>query len=73
MAGAGQVAIFSYLLVHGSYANQSERTRRGLLFQLVAAHDRPRSPRLHASPGAGTVLRGCNVHLDADLKRRHLN
>ena len=39
-AGRGQVLIFSYLLVHGSYANLSERARRMLLIQVGrAAYD----------------------------------
>jgi phytanoyl-CoA hydroxylase len=34
-AKRGQVVIFSYLLVHGSYPNISERSRRMLLFQVI--------------------------------------
>ena len=30
----GQVVIFSYLLVHGSFANTSDHVRRMLLFQV---------------------------------------
>lgn len=34
IAKKGQVVIFSYLLVHGSYKNSSDRIRRMLLFQV---------------------------------------
>lgn len=34
IAKKGQVVIFSYLLVHGSYRNTSDRMRRMLLFQV---------------------------------------
>lgn len=35
LCGVGQVVIFSYLLVHGSYPNISTRPRRMLLFQVL--------------------------------------
>ncbi|XP_037074141.1 probable alpha-ketoglutarate-dependent hypophosphite dioxygenase [Pollicipes pollicipes] len=66
----GQVAIFSYLLIHGSYPNLSERTRRMLLVQLMAAEDEPLK-MMHVSPGQGLCLLGTNSRADTDIRRRH--
>lgn len=69
-AKAGDVLIFSYLLVHGSYPNISEKTRRMFLIQVADGNDSPASNR-HRSPGAGMVLRGTNLGMTADLDKRH--
>ncbi|PSN48716.1 hypothetical protein C0J52_08783 [Blattella germanica] len=70
-AKRGDVIVFSYLLLHGSYVNKSERTRRMFLLQLMAAEDEPVNPK-HLSPAQGLVLRGRNVHRDANLSTRHI-
>jgi len=69
-AKKGQVVVFSYLLVHGSYPNMSDKSRRMLLFQMMAAEDEPLK-EMHISPCHGMVLRGRNTKRDADLNRRH--
>ena len=69
-AKRGDVVIFSYLLVHGSYLNTSNRVRRMLLIQCYAAHDQMLAER-HASPGLGMVLRGRNRNMHADIVKRH--
>ncbi|HEX2915376.1 MAG TPA: phytanoyl-CoA dioxygenase family protein [Chloroflexia bacterium] len=58
-ARAGDVLFFSYLTVHGSYINRSDRARRILLFQLRSPSNRPLTSQ-HISPGQGTMLRGIN-------------
>ena len=40
-AKAGDILIFSYLLVHGSYVNMSDRERRMFLIQVAAGEDEP--------------------------------
>jgi len=69
-AGRGDLLIFSYLLVHGSHPNNSDRPRRMFLAQVHAAGDEAVSEQ-HRSPGAGTVLRGNNPAQPADLDTRH--
>lgn len=69
-AKKGQVVIFSYLLVHGSYRNTSERMRRMLLFQMMSAEDEPLD-KVHISPCHGMVLRGINPKRNADIENRH--
>ena len=66
------MAIFSYLLVHGSYPNVSTNVRRMLLFQMMSAHDE-KLVATHISPGQGMVLRGHNPNADANLRTRHEN
>ena len=39
-ASAGDVLVFSYLLVHGSLPNLSERTRRMFLLQVASPGNR---------------------------------
>jgi len=56
---AGDVLIFNYLTVHGSYVNHSTRPRRLLLVQMRSPLDRP-TTQVHLSPGQGTMLRGIN-------------
>jgi ectoine hydroxylase-related dioxygenase (phytanoyl-CoA dioxygenase family) len=58
-ARAGDVLLFSYFTVHGSYVNASTRPRRILLVQLRAPDDLPTTDQ-HRSPGQGTMLRGIN-------------
>ncbi|ODM99842.1 Phytanoyl-CoA dioxygenase, peroxisomal [Orchesella cincta] len=70
IAKKGQVLIFSYLLVHGSFPNVSTRNRRMLLIQLMSAEDTPLN-QTHMSPCHGMVLRGKNVRRNADLSKRH--
>ncbi|KAJ6641018.1 Phytanoyl-CoA dioxygenase, peroxisomal [Pseudolycoriella hygida] len=70
IAKKGQVVIFSYLLVHGSYQNTSDRMRRMLLFQMMSAEDEPLE-KIHMSPCHGMVLRGRNIKKNADIEKRH--
>jgi phytanoyl-CoA hydroxylase len=58
-AQAGDVVFFSYLTVHGSYINTSDRERRLALFQLRSPANLPLD-RQHISPGQGTMLLGIN-------------
>ena len=58
-AQAGDVLFFSYLMVHGSYVNKSERSRRIVLFQFRSPTNRPLDNQ-HVSPGQGLMLRGIN-------------
>jgi len=70
-AKAGDVLIFSYLLVHGSFPNLSDKTRRMFLIQVASGEDRPQNSA-HRSPGAGLVLWGRNTSVKADLDNRHI-
>ncbi len=58
-AQAGDVLFFSYLMVHGSYTNTSNRDRRIVLFQLRSPTNHPLDQQ-HISPGQGMMLRGIN-------------
>ncbi|KAJ1527014.1 hypothetical protein ONE63_008558 [Megalurothrips usitatus] len=69
VAKRGEVVIFSYLLLHGSYVNNSERTRRMFLAQIMAADDEPLKD-LHKSPAQGLMLRGFNPKRDATMEKR---
>ena len=69
-AKKGDVVIFSYLLVHGSYVNQSEKVRRMLLVQVASVNDQPLI-EMHKSPCGGMVLRGKNKLKSANLNERH--
>ena len=71
MANKGDVVIFSYLLVHGSYVNHSDQMRRMFLIQLAGADDEPYEPNKHRSPCGGMVLRGTNISKSANLNERH--
>eukprot|EP00117_Sycon_ciliatum_P048970 scpid75257/ scgid34794/ Probable alpha-ketoglutarate-dependent hypophosphite dioxygenase len=66
----GEVLVFPYFLVHGSYPNKSSTPRRILLFQLREAGDEPTSA-IHLSPGMGLMIRGINPAMDADINKRH--
>nr|CAD7602955.1 unnamed protein product [Timema genevievae] len=72
-AKRGEVVIFSYLLIHGSYANSSkDRVRRMFLIQLMSADDEPIEDT-HKSPGQGTVLRGRNKNRLANMDTRFVH
>jgi ectoine hydroxylase-related dioxygenase (phytanoyl-CoA dioxygenase family) len=58
-ANAGDVLFFGYCMVHGSYVNRSQRSRRILLVQMRSPTDHPLN-EAHRSPGQGTMLRGIN-------------
>lgn len=54
---SGDVLIFSYLTIHGSGLNTSDRPRRNWLVQMRAADDLP-TVDTHHSRGQGMMLRG---------------
>ncbi|KAI5646348.1 phytanoyl-CoA dioxygenase (PhyH) domain-containing protein [Phthorimaea operculella] len=56
---AGDILVFSYFLLHGSYMNESEMPRRMFLMQLCDADDEP-AKDTHNSAGQGWCLRGKN-------------
>ena len=56
-AKAGDVVLFSYLTIHGSGNNVSERQRRNWLVQVRAADDLP-TVSCHHSRGQGMMIRG---------------
>lgn len=58
-ADAGDVLFFSYLTIHGSNTNRSERTRRNVLFQYRDASDLP-SQNVHINWGQGLMVCGEN-------------
>jgi ectoine hydroxylase-related dioxygenase (phytanoyl-CoA dioxygenase family) len=58
-ASVGDVLLFSYLTVHGSYVNRSLLPRRILLVQMRSPENQPLTKQ-HCSPGQGTMLRGIN-------------
>ena len=62
-ANAGDAVMFSYLTVHASYPNRSDRDRRMILIQAVSADDKPLSMIHRHSKGQGIVLRGINPNL----------
>ncbi|XP_069675940.1 probable alpha-ketoglutarate-dependent hypophosphite dioxygenase [Periplaneta americana] len=68
-AKKGDIVVFSYLLLHGSYVNKSDRPRRMFLVQLMSADDEPLKD-VHKSVGQGMVLRGRNVKRDASMATR---
>lgn len=68
----GDIVVFSYLLLHGSYKNTSDRHRRMFLIQLMSAEDEP-VEETHKSPGQGWVLRGCNDNRKAVMAERFLH
>eukprot|EP01084_Bolivina_argentea_P185969 320613_1 len=63
IANAGDAVMFSYLTVHASYPNKSNRDRRMVLVQAVSANDKPLSMIHRHSKGQGLVLRGINPNL----------
>jgi phytanoyl-CoA hydroxylase len=54
---AGDVVLFSYLTIHGSGLNNSNRPRRNWLVQMRSADDLP-TVETHLSRGQGMMLRG---------------
>lgn len=70
LAKKGEIIIFSYLLLHGSYLNLSDRSRRMFLLQVKAADDEP-TEDVHNSPCQGLMLRGKNVNKDALFSNRY--
>ncbi|XP_011880592.1 PREDICTED: probable phytanoyl-CoA dioxygenase [Vollenhovia emeryi] len=68
-AAKGDIVVFSYLLLHGSYLNLSSRSRRMFLMQVRAADDEP-TEDVHKSPCQGLVLRGKNTSRDASMVNR---
>lgn len=69
IAERGDVVIFSYLLVHGSTPNLSDRPRRMFLAQFAAADDKPIGDQ-RQQPGYGWVLRGANLDKDAATSKQ---
>ena len=59
----GDVAFFSYLTVHGSLPNRSDRPRKSVLVQLRSGND-PMADSGH--PDSNLVLRGWNHHMSRD-------
>lgn len=68
-AKKGDIVMFSYLLLHGSYLNLSTRSRRMFLIQVKAADDEPIAD-VHKSPCQNLVLRGRNVNRSATMATR---
>lgn len=68
-AKRGELIVFSYLLLHGSYLNLSDKSRRMFLIQLRAADDEP-TANVHLSPCQGLVLRGKNIYREATMATR---
>ncbi len=58
-AKAGDILLFSYLTVHGSGVNRSDKMRRIVLFQFRSPEDRPLTEQ-HQSPGQGMIVHGFN-------------
>lgn len=71
-AKKGEIIIFSYLLLHGSYLNLSNRTRRMFLLQVRAADDEPIEDT-HKSPCQNLVLRGQNPYRKANMATRFVH
>ncbi|OXU28256.1 hypothetical protein TSAR_001084, partial [Trichomalopsis sarcophagae] len=71
-AKRGEIVIFSYLLLHGSYLNLSNRPRRMFLAQLRAADDEP-AKDTHHSHCQNLVLRGRNVNMQATMATRFVD
>ncbi|XP_047032909.1 probable alpha-ketoglutarate-dependent hypophosphite dioxygenase [Helicoverpa zea] len=68
-AKKGEIIVFTYLTLHGSYLNLSNRPRRMFLIQLRAADDEP-TEDTHKSPCQDLVLRGRNVNRSAKMADR---
>lgn len=72
IANKGEIIVFSYLLLHGSYVNTSTRPRRMFLAQLRAADDEP-TKETHHSHCQNLVLRGRNVNYEANMATRFVD
>lgn len=68
-AKKGEIIMFSYLLLHGSYLNLSKKSRRMFLMQVRAADDEP-TKDTHVSPCQNIVLRGKNIYRPANMSTR---
>ncbi|XP_043272964.1 probable alpha-ketoglutarate-dependent hypophosphite dioxygenase [Venturia canescens] len=68
-AKKGEIVMFSYLLLHGSYLNLSTKSRRMFLTQVKAADDDPIED-VHKSPCQNLVLRGRNINRKATMDTR---
>jgi len=71
-AKKGEIIVFSYLLLHGSYVNSSTRPRRMFLAQLRAADDEP-AKEVHHSHCQNLVLRGRNLKFEANMATRFVD
>lgn len=71
-AKKGEIIVFSYLLLHGSYLNLSSRSRRMFLTQVRAADDEP-TEDVHKSYCQDMVLRGKNINRDASMANRFMH
>lgn len=71
-AKRGEIIVFSYLLLHGSYLNLSNKCRRMFLIQVRAADDEP-TEDVHKSYCQGMVLRGKNIYRDAMMANRYMH
>jgi ectoine hydroxylase-related dioxygenase (phytanoyl-CoA dioxygenase family) len=60
-AEAGDVLFFNYLTIHGSGPNNSDRTRRNVLFQYRDPADLPTEDK-HVDWGQGLMVAGENPH-----------
>ncbi|XP_075976586.1 phytanoyl-CoA dioxygenase, peroxisomal-like [Anticarsia gemmatalis] len=69
IAERGDIVIFSYLLVHGSSLNNSDRPRRMFLAQFASADDKPKGNQ-RQQPGYGLMVRGANLEKDAAISKR---
>lgn len=72
LAKKGEIVIFSYLTLHGSYLNKSNKTRRMLLIQVRDAEDKA-CLDVHKSPCQELVLRGKNVMREAIMATRFIH
>ena len=64
----GDVAFFSYLTVHGSLANRSDRPRKSVLVQLRSGSDRMADT---GHPDSNLVLRGWDHHMTRERANSH--
>ncbi|XP_058803129.1 phytanoyl-CoA dioxygenase, peroxisomal-like [Phymastichus coffea] len=71
-ARRGDIIVFSYLLLHGSYLNLSDRPRRMFLAQLRSADDEP-AKSVHHSHCQDLVLRGKNPFMRATMATRFVD
>lgn len=67
-AKAGDVLFFSYLTIHGSMPNRSDRVRKTVLSQMHAGDDAVEEPNAH--PNERLALRGWNSRTTRDLANR---
>jgi phytanoyl-CoA hydroxylase len=63
-AEAGDVLFFNYFTLHGSMPNRSDKTRKTVLVQMYAGHDRIEEGNKH--PDERLTLKGWNHHTTRD-------